>query len=175
MPQAWHQMRCRACWFRFRYLAACILVLQYVWMQFERFGSQKFWLTVRPYPSWVLHRCRISKDVVTHNGSTLGACREGYSDVMCMDCAPKYFSSGNQCERCHDSTTFSTGAPIMVAAIVLILAVIGVGVWLWMHRNRHPEVRHGPSASGALKEQLRAQVPILLQLCDSVMAVSFLI
>eukprot|EP00434_Breviolum_minutum_P016162 symbB.v1.2.014241.t1/scaffold1038.1/size142643/1 len=64
-------------------------------------------------------------DVVTHNGSTLGACREGYTDVMCMDCAPKYFSSGNQCERCHDSTTFSTGAPIMVAAIALTLLYIG--------------------------------------------------
>ena len=66
----------------------------------------------------------------------------------------------------------STGAPIMVAAIVVILVAMGVGIWLWMHRNRHPEVRQGPSASGALKEQLRAQVPILLQLCDSVMAVS---
>ena len=132
-------------------------------MQVERFGSQKF---------WVLHRCRISKDVATHKGSTLGACREGYTDVMCMDCAPKYFSSGNQCERCHDSTMSSTGAPIMVAAIVVILVAMGVGIWLWMHRNRHPEVRQGPSASGALKEQLRAQVPILLQLCDSVMAVS---
>ena len=108
----------------------------------------------------------VDSDVATHNGSTLGACREGYTDVMCMDCAPKYFSSGNQCERCHDSTTFSTGAPIMVAALVLILAVIGGGVWLWMHRNRHPEVRQGPSASSALKEQLRAQVPILLQLCQ---------
>ena len=106
-----------------------------------------------------------------HNGSTLGACREGYTDVMCMDCAPKYFSSGNQCERCHDSTMFSTGAPIMVAALVLILAVIGGGIWLWMQRNRHAEVQQG-TWSGALKEQLRAQVPILLQLCDSVMTVS---
>jgi len=54
----------------------------------------------------------------------------------------------------------------MVAAIVVILVAMGVGIWLWMHRNRHPEVRQGPSASGALKEQLRAQVPILLQLCQ---------
>ena len=91
---------------------------------------------------------------------------------MCMDCAPKYFSSGNQCERCHDSTMSWTGAPIMVAAIVVILVAMGAGIWLWMHRSRHPEVRQGPSASGALKGQLRAQVPILLQLCDSVMAVS---
>ena len=106
-----------------------------------------------------------------HN-ATLGACREGYTDILCMDCAPKYFSSGNQCERCHDSTLSSNGSPIMVAAIVVILVVIGGGVWLWMHRNRHAEVRQGPSASGALKEQLRAQVPILLQLCDSVMTVS---
>jgi len=57
----------------------------------------------------------------------------------------------------------------MVAAIVVILAVIGGGIWLWVHRNRHAEVRQeqqGPSASGALKEQLKAQVPILLQLCQ---------
>ena len=36
--------------------AYLLLVLQYVWMQFERFGSQKFWFRVRPYPSRVLHR-----------------------------------------------------------------------------------------------------------------------
>ena len=114
---------------------------------------------------------RISKDVATHNGSTLGACREGYTNVMCMDCAPKYYASGNRCERCHDSTMFSTGSPIIVAAIVVILVAMGVGIWLWMHRNTHAE-QQCPSASSALKEQLRAQVPILLQFCDSVMAVS---
>ena len=66
---------------------------------------------------------------------------------------------------------FSNGAPIMVAAIMVILVAMGVGIWLWTHRNTQAE-QQGPSASSALKEQLRAQVPILLQLCDSVMAVS---
>lgn len=109
----------------------------------------------------------VDSDVATHDGSTLGACGEGYTNVMCMDCAPKYFASGDQCERCHDSTMFSTGTPIIVAAIVVILVAMGVVSWLWMHRNTHAEVRQGPSASGAaLKEQLRAQVPILLQLCQ---------
>ena len=136
-------------------------------------GLQKFWFLVRPYPSRVLHTCRISKDVATHNGSTLGACREGYTDVMCMDCAPKYFATGNQCERCHDSAMFSKSAPITVAAIVVILVAMGGGISLWMHRNARAEVRQGPSASGALKEQLKAQLPILLQLCDSVMTVSY--
>ena len=96
---------------------------------------------------------RISKDVAAHNGSTLGACREGYTNVMCMDCAPKYYASGNRCERCHDSAMFSKSAALIVAAMLVILVAMGV-------------------ASSALKEQLRAQVPILLQLCDSVMTVS---
>jgi len=110
----------------------------------------------------------VDSDVATHNESTLGACRKGYTDILCMDCAPKYFATGNQCEQCHDHDTmmFSENAPLIVAAITVILAVIGGVAWLWVRHNTCTEVQHGPSASGALKEQLQAQVPILLQLCQ---------
>ena len=126
-------------------------------------------LTILGVEGWVLHGMDAAKDVATHNGSTLGACRKGYTDILCMDCAPKYFATGNQCEQCHDTMMFSKNAPLIVAAITVILAVIGGGAWLWVRHNAHTEVQHGPSASSALKEQLKAQVPILLQLCYSVM------
>jgi len=125
-------------------------------------------LAILGVKGWELHGIDAAKDVATHNESTLGACRKGYTDILCMDCAPKYFATGNQCEECHDTMTFSKSAPLIVAAITVILAVIGGGAWLLVRHNTHTEVQHGPSASGALKEQLKAQLPILLQLCHSV-------
>ena len=127
------------------------------------------YLAILGVEGWVLHGMDAAKDVATHNGSTLGACRKGYTDILCMDCAPKYFATGNQCEQCHDTMMFSKNAPLIVAAFTVILAVIGGGAWLCVRHNAHTEVQHGPSASGALKEQLKAQLPILLQLCYSVM------
>ena len=117
----------------------------------------------------MLHGIDAAKDVATHNSSTLGACRKGYTDILCMDCAPKYFATGNQCEQCHETRMLSKNAALIVAAITVILAVIGGVAWLRVRHNTHTEVQQGPSASGALKEQLKAQVPILLQLCHSVM------
>ena len=65
------------------------------------------YLAILGVEGWVLHGMDAAKDVATHNGSTLGACRKGYTDILCMDCAPKYFATGNQCEQCHDTMMFS--------------------------------------------------------------------
>ena len=95
-------------------------------------------------------------------------CSKGYTGPMCMDCAPNYFAHGKRCEQCHYATMFS-GAKSVVAGITMVLAAIGVGTWLWIRRSTQAEVQNGPSrfsAFSALKEQLKAQVPILLQLCQ---------
>lgn len=87
-----------------------------------------------------------------------------------MDCAPNYFAHGKRCEQCHDATMFSSVKNV-VAGITMVLAAIGVGTWLWMRRSTQAEVQNGPSAFSAfsaLKEQWKAQAPILLQLCDLV-------
>ena len=97
------------------------------------------------------------------------SCSKGYRGPMCMDCAPNYFATGKRCEQCHDTAMFSTAC--IVAGILVVLAAVGVGTWLWMRRSTQAEVQNGPSpfsAFSALKEQLKAQVPILLQLCDLV-------
>ena len=39
---------------------------------------------------------------------------------------------------------FSKNAPLIVAAITVILAVIGGGAWLWVRHNAHTEVQARP-------------------------------
>jgi len=94
-------------------------------------------------------------------------CSEGYTGPMCMDCTPGFFAQGEYCEQCHDTTMFSSA--LIITGIIVVLAAVGVGTWLWMCRSTQAEVQNGPSpfsAFSALKEQLKAQVPILLQLCQ---------
>ena len=86
-------------------------------------------------------------------------CSKGYKGTMCMECEADYFATGKSCEKCADATTYSL-ALIMVAGVIVVLAAVGVGIWLRVRRFTQAEVQ--------LKEQLKAQVPILLQLCDSV-------
>lgn len=81
---------------------------------------------------------------------------------MCMECEANYFSTRKACEKCADATTSSI-ALLIVAGVIVVLAAVGVGIRLWM--------RHSTQAEVQLKEQLKAQVPILLQLCDSVKAI----
>lgn len=86
-------------------------------------------------------------------------CSKGYKGTMCMECEANYFATRKACEKCADATTYSI-ALIIVVGITMVLAAVCVGIWLWMRRSTQAEVQ--------LKEQLKAQVPILLQLCDSV-------
>ena len=86
-------------------------------------------------------------------------CSKGYKGTMCMECEADYFATGKSCEKCADATMYSI-ALIIVAGVIVVLAAVGVGIWLWMRRSSQAEVQ--------LKKQLKAQVPILLQLCDSV-------
>ena len=84
-------------------------------------------------------------------------CSKGYKGTMCMECEANYFATRKACEKCADATTYSI-ALIIVVGITMVLAAVCVGIWLWMRRSTQAEVQ--------LKEQLKAQVPILLQLCQ---------
>ena len=89
-------------------------------------------------------------------------CSKGYKGTMCMECEANYFATRKTCEKCAGATTYSI-ALLIVVGVIVVLAAVGVGIWLWMRRSTEAEVQ--------LKEQLKAQVPILLQLCDLVKAI----
>ena len=89
------------------------------------------------------------------------SCAEGYTGVMCMECAPKYFATRSRCRRCQNATAFRNGALMILGSLVLVLVAIGVGIWLWIRRMRSQK---GPGPLIALREQLKVQAPILLQL-----------
>jgi len=88
-------------------------------------------------------------------------CAAGYAAPMCIQCDHNYFSHGQQCERCRKSNMVSSA---VVVAAVLALAGLGAA-FIWHRRSAegHPS---NPSCWTALTQQAKAQVPILLQLCQ---------
>eukprot|EP00434_Breviolum_minutum_P028224 symbB.v1.2.024968.t2/scaffold2399.1/size80101/4 len=88
-------------------------------------------------------------------------CAAGYAAPMCIQCNRDYFSHGQQCERCRTSEVVSNA---VVVAAALALAGLGAA-FIWHRRNTegHPTK---PSCWTALAQQAKAQVPILLQLCQ---------
>ena len=95
-------------------------------------------------------------------------CAEGYTDIMCMDCSPNYYATGGLCKRCHNATVFHRGAMIILVSIIVLIAVVGIR--LWMRSNTHRQ--KGPSPWRTVREQLKEQAPLLLQLCDLVATLS---
>jgi len=91
------------------------------------------------------------------------SCAEGYIGVMCMECAPKYFATKSRCRRCQNAIASRNGALMILGSLILGLVAIGVGIWLWIRRMRSQK---GPGPLIALREQLKVQAPILLQLCQ---------
>ena len=120
---------------------------------------------------WKIQKTNEQPNQVTTAGSTKDvyqgynpSCAEGYTGVMCMECAPKYFATRSRCRRCQNATAFRNGALMILGSLVLVLVAIGVGIWLWIRRMRSQK---GPGPLIALREQLKVQAPILLQLSDS--------
>ena len=102
--------------------------------------------------------------------STSSVCAPGYQEVMCSSCAPDFFSSGERCVKCPKASDLSATPTFITLVLALVLA-LGAVVWLWVRRP--VQTQQPPSAFSALMEQVKAQVPLLLQLCDSVMTFTF--
>ena len=96
-------------------------------------------------------------------------CAAGYAAPMCIQCDRDYFSHGPQCERCRTSKVVSTA---VVVAAVLVLAGLGAA-FIW-HRRSAESQPTNPSCRTALTQQAKAQVPILLQLCGSAIAINLM-
>ena len=102
--------------------------------------------------------------------STSSVCAPGYQEVMCSSCAPDFFSSGERCVKCPKTSDLSA-SPTFIALVLALVLALGAVVWLWVRRP--VQTQQPPSALSALMEQVKAQVPLLLQLCDSVMTFIF--
>ena len=98
--------------------------------------------------------------------STSSVCAPGYQEVMCSSCAPDFFSSGERCVKCPEASDLRATPTFLALALALVLA-LGAVVWVWVRRP--VQTQQPPRAISALMEQVKAQVPLLLQLCDSVM------
>ena len=89
---------------------------------------------------------------------------------MCSSCAPDFFSSGERCVKCPKASDLSATKTFIALVLALVLA-LGAVVWLWVRRP--VQTQQPPSPLSALMEQVKAQVPLLLQLCDSAMTFTF--
>ena len=102
--------------------------------------------------------------------STSSVCAPGYQEVMCSSCAPDFFSSGERCVKCPKASDLSA-TPTFIALVLALVLALGAIVWLWVRRP--VQTQQPPRALSALMEQVKAQVPLLLQLCDLVMTFIF--
>ena len=102
--------------------------------------------------------------------STSSVCAPGYQEVMCSSCAPDFYSSGERCLKCPEASDLSA-TPTFIALVLALVLALGAIVWLWVRRP--VQTQQPPRALSALMEQVKAQVPLLLQLCDSVMTFTF--
>ncbi|CAJ1336434.1 unnamed protein product [Effrenium voratum] len=106
-------------------------------------------------------RCNAS----TGNASSTLGCADGYSGILCSDCAQGHYAASKLCEACPSTDVMPQLLHIAIAAVALTVGSVLALVWL---RQRTPEAAQLPEASvlSALKEQIKGQAPILLQLCQ---------
>eukprot|EP00434_Breviolum_minutum_P029494 symbB.v1.2.026081.t1/scaffold2508.1/size77433/1 len=127
----------------------------------------------KAYKCLTADRCNATHDGHGFNSSTSSTssvCAPGYQEVMCSSCAPDFFSSGERCVKCPKASDLSA-TPTFLALVLALVLALGAVVWLWVRRP--VQTQQPPRALSALMEQVKAQVPLLLQLCDSVMTCTF--
>ncbi|CAK9047892.1 unnamed protein product [Durusdinium trenchii] len=109
-------------------------------------------------------RCNASH---ASNGSLFPECADGYRGTLCSDCAAHYYASNRLCEPCLSNEMlpelWEIGAASAVVVVLLCLAL--ACVWMGLFQSSESEARQTPRllVKSVLKEQLRAQAPILLQ------------
>ena len=108
-------------------------------------------------------RCRVS----TLNAST---CNDGYMGNMCMECQPGFYSSGKLCKQCTEVSSFPTfrnlsqSSAVAVAVVAVVAALVLTLAVFWMRRFFQNAQSDRPTSLTTLKSQLKAQLPLLLQM-----------
>lgn len=110
-------------------------------------------------------RCNASAAV---SGSEHPECSDGYVGILCSTCDAKYYASKTLCKPCPPSWIPEAWKNTIFISLALALLVsLAAGAWLWRRRIGAavvPPQRRGRME--ALKEQVAAQAPILLQMCQ---------
>ena len=100
--------------------------------------------------------------IAATNQSENSECSDGYEGFMCMECSHNYYATGDHCEKCQDSVDHNTE---VILVILVVLAAIGLFLWRQVPREQVQADVFSPWS--VLKDQMRAQAPILLQMCPS--------
>ena len=114
-------------------------------------------------------------------------CHDGYAGQLCMECGPGFYASGGLCEQCTESSAIQSfqslwqdsGLVLAAVAAVMILALALIACLCWTRPSNAATAQSEMLTSGgskvltALKMQLKAQAPLLLQMVQlwSVLAV----
>lgn len=85
-------------------------------------------------------------------------CEDGYSGPLCSECSPKHYAIGSACKPC----TVAARRLFAVRVLCFLVLVLTLGIVFWRLRRSSHSVSL-PQA--ALKELLKRQAPILLQMC----------
>jgi Leucine-rich repeat (LRR) protein len=114
-------------------------------------------------------------------------CHDGYAGQLCMECGPGFYASGGLCEQCTESSAIQSfqslwqdsGLVLAAVAAVMMLALALIACLCWTRPSNAATAQSEMLTSGgskvltALKMQLKAQAPLLLQMVQlwSVLAV----
>lgn len=95
-------------------------------------------------------------------------CANGYQGILCSDCAEHFFATDGLCKACRSDGWMRPERPEIWYLTVSIIAVLLAGLaYVWMQSARNVEATEPKfSAKDAIKEQLKGQGPILLQMCQ---------
>ena len=122
--------------------------------------------------------------VETEDGNSSNVCQGNYTGKMCMECAEQFYALGQRCEQCPqapipDAVLFPLVAaclsgfgfplrqskrccrPAFEAVFAVASGLAAFGLWRWMSA----EANAAPSRRNVLIKQLKAQAPLLLQMC----------
>ena len=78
-----------------------------------------------------------------------------------MECSHNYYATGDHCEKCQGSVDHNT------EVILVILVFLAAGFFLWRRQVPREVQVDVFSPWSVLKDQMKAQAPILLQMCSS--------
>ena len=111
------------------------------------------------------------------NDNTVATCQSNYTGTMCMDCAETFYATGKRCEKCLDAeiphavllllvATWQTSSERPTACASKVVLVVAGGVGALFIRNRMGSGAEDiPCRRSTLLQQLKAQAPLLLQMC----------
>ncbi|CAJ1374519.1 unnamed protein product [Effrenium voratum] len=128
-------------------------------------------LSARPLPGFArlgnqtkAFKCFPPDERCSNESADEARCSTGYTGILCGQCRPGFYSSGDACERCTTALILpNVHYAWYVAGCAVILALVGGLLWNQGQQAENPERSQGFSA---LNHQLKVQVPILLQLCQ---------